>query len=359
VSEALEPPFEPRDPNGMGALIASAPEQIEAQRARLATASGAVTARGIERIAVGGMGGSAIAADLVAAQYADRLPHPLVAVRDYTWPAWVTGHTLAVLASYSGNTEETLSLYREARARSVPAIAIPTGGALADACAADRVPWLPLPTGMPPRAALYAAWVTLAFVLGELEWVDDVEASWRDAVAALRAGVAAWGATVPEASNPAKQMARGLHRRLIYVYAPDRLGALATRLRNQINENAKLLGHSAVVPELNHNEVVGWERPGAAGRDAAAIVLRDGTESAEIDLRLTLTSEYLERRGVRVLETPVLAGGRLARMASLAGFGDYLSYYLAMLNGVDPTPIESLDEFKRRLSEGRAPRAPR
>src|SRR5262245_872515 len=124
---------------------------------------------------------------------------------------------------------------------------------------------------------------------------------------------------------------------------------MATRLRTQLNENAKLLAHSALVPELNHNEIVGWERA-AAGR-ASVLILRDREDAPEVAKRLTLTAEYAARQGAQVHEVSSGDGGRLARMASLVQWGDYLSFYLARLAGVDPTPIASIDEFKRRLAE--------
>lgn len=353
MSAPLEPPFESRDPSGMAALVEGAPAQIEDAIERIASTAWPGGLGAPELVAVGAMGGSAIAADLTAALFADRLPRPLLVVRDYQWPACVGRAALAVLASYSGNTEETLALYQQARARGAPCVVLTTGGTLGAWSERDGVPALRLPTGMPPRAALYSAWVALTALLGRLAWIDDPLPAWREAAAELRRLADGWGTRRPEEANPAKQLARSLAGRFVFIYAADRLAPLATRWRNQLNENAKLLAHSAVVPELNHNEIVGWERPGAPGREATAVLLRDGVERREVERRLALTAEYLGRCGVRVVEAPVPSGDRLARACGLAWLGDYVSFYLAMLNGVDPTPIASLDEFKRRLSESR------
>jgi len=129
------------------------------------------------------------------------------------------------------------------------------------------------------------------------------------------------------------------------------MGAVATRLRQQLNENAKLLAHSALVPEANHNEIVGWERPGELHRRVSVLVLRDPDDRREVTRRLTLTADYARRQGAEVHEVPPAQGDRLTRMAAQVQFGDYLSLYLALLGGADPTPIASIDEFKRRLSE--------
>jgi len=304
------------------------------------------------------MGGSAIASDLCASLYADSMPHPLVTVRDYHWPAWVTPASLVLLSSYSGDTDETLALYREASERGIPRVAMTTGGTLARHCARDGVPFVKLPGGRPPRAALFSSWVALTRLLHALGWVDDPAASWSEAVRELEARNRECGPSVPEPDNPAKRMARSLAGRFVIIYCgSERLAPVAIRMRNQLNENAKLLGHSGVVPELNHNEIVGWEKPGPLEGRLAVLILRDAEDSPEVAIRLTITGEYAERGGARVVEADGGAAGRLARMASLVQFGDYLSLYLALSNGVDPTPIASIDELKRRLSEWGAQRA--
>lgn len=340
----------------MTARIRDIPLQIEDALERLQRAPWRIPGEP-ERLAAGAMGGSAIAADLCATLYGDRLPHPLLVVRDYRWPAWVGPTSLALLASYSGDTEETLSLYRDAAARGAMRAALTTGGALAAACERDGVPCLRMPGGSPPRAAMYGAWVGLTGLLHALGWIDDPRPDWERATVRLREGEARLGAGVPEAGNPAKRLARALAGRPVLVYAgARRLGALATRYLQQLNENAKVSGHSALVPELNHNEIVGWERPGPALRGAAVLLLLDAEDDPAVRVRLELTAEYVERQGATVHVITAGQSERLVRLAELAQFGDYLSLYLAFLNGVDPTPIASIDEFKRRLAQrGSAP----
>jgi glucose/mannose-6-phosphate isomerase len=273
-------------------------------------------------------------------------------VRDYRWPACVGRDALALLCSYSGETEETLALYREAKERGVPRAAITTGGTLADWCRSDQVPCALIAGGSPPRAALFSAWVAMTGLLEALGWVQDQTPAWREAEAVLRARNRTLSPDQPTASNPAKQLAQALAGRFVFVYAgSERVGAVATRVRQQLNENAKMPGHSAVVPELNHNEIVGWERPGALSTSVAVLLLRDAEDSETIRARLTLTGEYAARQGAAVYEVDSTGEGRLARIASLVQFGDYLSLYLALAAGVDPTPIASIDEFKRRLAE--------
>lgn len=303
-------------------------------------------------LAIGAMGGSAIAGELTAALEADRLPLPVLIVRDVQWPACVGRRSLAFLCSYSGNTEETLSLYRAAAERGIPRVALTTGGTLGEWCARDRVPFLGLPGGSPPRAALFSAWVRVSHLVASLGWCDSPGADWEGAAVELERLNQQIGPEVPEDRNPAKLLARALHGRLVFVYGSGGgVGAAVTRWRHQLNENAKLLGHSAIVPELNHNEIVGWENPKALGVEPAVVILRDVDAIPSHRARLTLTAEYAVRQGAERHEVESSGSSRLARLASLVLWGDYVSLYLALLHGVDPTPIASIDEFKRRLAE--------
>jgi len=335
----------------MGGRIAGAARQIEQGLRDRAEHPWRLARPTADLLAVGALGGSAISADLTAALYRDRMPRPLLAVRGYRWPASVTADSLAVLCSYSGETEETLALYREAGARGVPRAAIASGGTLAEWCARDQVPLARLPGGAPPRTQVYASWVALTHLVHALGWADDPAPGWRRAAERLRARAAAWAPEVPEAGNPAKRLARQLHGSFLFVYASEALEPVATRLRNQLNENAKLLAHSAVVPELNHNEVVGWEGQGALRGSSTVLVIRDAEDSPEVAARLTLTAEYAQSRGARIAEIREDEGERLSRIVSLVQFGDYVSFYLALLEGVDPTPVVSIQEFKRSLAE--------
>jgi glucose/mannose-6-phosphate isomerase len=210
---------------------------------------------------------------------------------------------------------------------------------------------------MPPRAALFHAWVPMTRLVSALGWVPDPGPSWREAATLTRARLSQLGSQVPEGANPAKQLARACHDRLLLVYAAaGPMAAVALRLRQQLNENAKLFGHSAAVPELNHNEIVGWQAPGALHRSISVLVLRDREDSAEATTRLDLTAEYAVRQGAAVHEIRTVGESRIARLASVVQFGDHLSLHLALLGGVDPTDITSIDEFKRRLSEKSPPR---
>lgn len=349
---SLEPPYGPRDPMDMAALVDALPDHIEQALDRVAASPWRPPVTSPSLLAVGGMGGSAIAGELTAAAFADELPRPMLVVRDYRWPACVGPDALAVLSSNSGHTEETLSLAAQAESRGIPCVALASGGALAERAGRAGWPLHVVPGGMPPRAALFHAWVPLTTLVHALGWVADPVPAWREAAVTMRARQAELGSSVPESRNPAKQLARAVAGRTLFVYSgPGALAAVGTRWRQQLNENAKVLAHSAVVPELDHNEIVGWQMRSAATERVAVLVLRDAEDTAEVATRLDLTSEYAARQGAAVHTIRTPGGSRLARLASLVQFGDHLSLQLALLGGADPTDIASINEFKRRLAE--------
>lgn len=348
----LDPPYGARDPRDMAAMIDALPDHIDEALARVAAQSWRSPLPSPTLLAFGGMGGSAIAGELTAAAVADSAPRPFLVIRDYRWPAYVGPDALALLSSNSGNTEETLALAADAAARGLSCVAMASGGALADLAVRHGWPLHRLPGGMPPRAALFHGWVPLTAFVAGLGWCPDPTPAWREAAALLRRQRALWAPAVPETSNPVKQLARALAGRRLFIYSgPGPVAAVGTRWRQQLNENAKVLAHSAVVPEHNHNEIVGWQVKGPATEAIAVLVLRDGEDSAEATARLDLTAEYAARQGAAVHEIRSQGDSRLARLASLVQFGDQLSLYVALLGGADPTDIASINEFKRRLAE--------
>ena len=356
-ANSLEPPYGARDARGMAALIDALPEHIEQALERVDSGEWRPPLTSPALLAVGGMGGSAIAGELTAAAVADRAPKPIVVVRDYRWPAFVGRDTLAVLSSNSGDTEETLALADEAARRGTPCMVIAAGGALAERARAHGWPVYRLPGGMPPRAALFHTWVPLTVLVADLGWAEDPRPAWREAAARLHEGRRELASEVPEDRNPAKRLARAVEGHVLQIASgPGAIAAVATRWRQQLNENAKVFAHSAAVPEQNHNEIVGWQVAGSATRAVALLVLRDAEDPAEVTTRLDLLAEYAARQGAAVHEIRSRGESRLSRLASLVQFGDSLSLHVALLGGVDPTDIASIDEFKRRLAERKSVR---
>ena len=311
-----------------------------------------VSATGTRSVVVCGMGGSAAAAELVAGVL-DPARMQLRVQREYGFDQPLTDGTLLVFSSYSGNTEETLSAWAEAE-RIAPAltrVVICGGGKLGELADAAAVPRVPLPGGLPPRASLGHGIGALCAVLeraGDPGLAEQVPS----AIAALQAGNRRWGLDgLPGDDDTLSAVARELSARLPVLYSGCRLThAVSRRWRAQINENAKLLVSSAELPELDHNEVVGWGQPTVVREQTRVLALRDESESPRVALRFEATREALGLDGSIWFERRTLAGPPLARMSGLVQEGDVLSCLLAREAGIDPVPVDVIERLKNRLA---------
>jgi glucose/mannose-6-phosphate isomerase len=304
-------------------------------------------------LVIAGMGGSAMAGDLVRGLLSRELAFPVAVVRDYELPGWVGADAAVVCCSYSGETEETLSAYRDASGRGADILVAASGGTLGDEASAKGLPRLTIPSGLPPRAALgYSLFGLLGLVYG-LGAGDSLKSDADEAFEVLENARTRYSPDVPEEKNLAKELARFIAFCLPVLCAPDgHLGAVGFRWRTQLNENAKMSAYNCFFPELDHNEIVGWAEPFNVEK-AVAIFLRDAGESDRLRLRVDITRELLEKSGLPVREVRGDAGSRLANMAALVYLGDFVSVYAAFLRGFDPTPVDVIGLLKKRLSEGK------
>jgi glucose/mannose-6-phosphate isomerase len=346
---------------GLLGVAMGAPQDLEAARAASLAVDIPFPPEAVRDVAICGMGGSAIAADLVAGAYAERLRRPVGVVRDYALPGWVGEDTLVLLSSYSGNTEETLTCAMEALDRRALMVAVTSGGKLRDFYGAQGVPVIPAPTGYQPRAALVHLLVPLVVTLGRLGVIPDPAADLDAAHAACTAAAAAYGPDVPEEANPAKQLADALNGAVPLVYGAQSTAAVAYRWKCQLNENAKVPAYWAALPELDHNEIVGFEGMGQLGRQVAVVMLREPRQHRQVERRFELTRELIDP-SVRSTYGVVGEGeGTLASVFDLVLLGDFVSLYLACLLGVDPGPVDIIERLKDRLAStgyGRAASPP-
>lgn len=306
-----------------------------------------------ERLIVTGMGGSGIAGELLASSIAFDLSVPVSAYHGYSLPA-VGPEALVIAISYSGETEETLSAVEKALEAKARVVCLASGGELERLARERKLPFIKAPSGLQPRAALG---YLLLPVLGLLDRLGCCQlrgelARLPEALTELRKR---WRASSPEAGNRAKQLARGLYRKIPLVYGVEgATSAVALRWKTQINENSKQPAFWNVVPELCHNEIVGFEGAELLP-NMKVIFLRSGLDHPRNLVRIDLLKELLAARGVEQEEVFAEGEGRLAQLFSLIYLGDFVSFYLAMLNGVDPSQVASISELKRRL--GRWPPA--
>ena len=346
------------DPSGMLALVEEAGAQWRAA-ARAVLPEPPASWRGLSQIVVTGMGGSAIAGDIAAALFSRRWEVPIHVVRGYDLPAWVGGDALLVCCSYSGNTEETLGAWRQGGERGLERAVITTGGSIGAEAEEVGVPAFLLPEGYPPRAALPAALVTLIRVIAAVgppgagaPGGEVTLAEMEETGALLGALRERWGRATPLSDNAAKQLAIWFDRGLPVIYAPEfPLGPVGLRWRGQMGENGKRLAAGHTLPEMNHNEIVGWEAQPDLYPQSRVVFLEDPLQGPRLDLRIEMSAHLLEEAGAPVRRILSEGNGLLARMMSLVALGDYASVYLAVGWGIDPTPVEKIDFLKAKLAE--------
>ncbi|MCS7208073.1 MAG: bifunctional phosphoglucose/phosphomannose isomerase [Fimbriimonadales bacterium] len=339
-----------RDPHGMMALTLDFPAQCE-HAMRLASDLPLPALPDAPRqVVVCGMGGSAIGGDYLRALFEEYGDLPVQVIRDYQLPQSVDARTLVFAVSYSGNTEETLACYRQARERGAMILALSSGGELQQRAVADGIPHLQLPGGQPPRTALGYLFVPLMRLSERLGLLPDLSQPYAQMLRRLAQTRDALQPEVPFERNPAKQLAQALHGRIPLIYGSG--GARATvalRWKGQINENAKQHAFAYTFPELNHNEILGWVKAAEQAHNWSVVVLRDPDESAKIRTRIEVTRRLV---GERATWHELIAEGAtlLERLMHLTYFGDFVSLYLAFLNGVDPENIDYINILKAELA---------
>ena len=300
-------------------------------------------------VAALGMGGSAIGADLVVAASA-HLSVPSVVVRGYDLPAWVGPDWLVVAVSYSGETEETLAATSAALGRGCAPLCVASGGRLAALAAERRLPTIAVPPGLQPRAALGRLAMPLLAALERTGLVSGCEEDVAEVSGVLDEAAAGYAADVTDELNPAKAVARRLQGRVALVYGAGPTAPVARRWKTQINENAKAPAFFAELPELDHNEVESWGAGGRLSQSSHVVLLEDVQASERIRRRFAVTADEIAGRGLSVERLETRGVSPLARVFSLVALGDHASLYLAVLEGIDPTPVDAIQRLKRRLA---------
>ncbi|HEV3228631.1 MAG TPA: bifunctional phosphoglucose/phosphomannose isomerase [Solirubrobacteraceae bacterium] len=299
-------------------------------------------------LVVAGMGGSAVGGALALAALGDHASRPIFAARAYGLPPWTTPDTTVLCASYSGDTEETLACFEAAGALGARRIVVTTGGRLAELARADGVPVIPLPGGFQPRAAvgyLTVAALEVAALCGvgpRMATEIDVAASHTEQL------VAEWGPEGPE-DGLAKTLARGLADSVPVIAGAGLTAPLAYRWKTQLNENAKLPAFCHELPELDHNEIVGWGSAPRLGR-FSAVFLDDCDVHPRIKQRIELTEQLIAPLAAATFRVQSRGETTMERVISLVLLGDLVSIYLAVLAGVDPGPVQVIEDLRRELA---------
>ncbi|WP_420457402.1 bifunctional phosphoglucose/phosphomannose isomerase [Rubrivirga sp.] len=339
------------DPGDMRAAVRAFPDHLAEGWRRGESVDGVgLDAGSLDGIVLCGMGGSAIGGDLVRGIVEPTAPLPFVVNRGYTLPGWVGERTLVVASSYSGGTEETLSAFADAKERGARRLAITSGGRLAEIAQSDGLDVVTIPGGLQPRAALgYSLGVVLrlARTLG-LATLSDAE--FESALSAARDRAERHDRDAD--GNPARDLAASFEDALPVVYTGvGLLEPVGMRWRTQMHENAKHPAVGNVLPELDHNEIMGFESGPPALLDRMHVVaLRDADDHTQVAKRFDATRDLVADGIAGWTELRSEGDSRLARALSLVQLGDAASFWLAVRKGVDPTPVETIQALKKTLA---------
>lgn len=321
-------------------------KQIEAARSNEFDLKG-LTGKHFNSIVVTGLGGSAISGDILPNFLQQELTLPFIVNRSYHLPAFCSKDTLLIASSYSGNTEETLSVFQEALACKCSIVCIGSGGKLMDLAAENNLPFVKLEKGFQPRYSLYNNFFSLLKVIEKLGLILDQ----KKVVDNITENLSEQGINYSEENNHAVNIAGNLIGFIPIIYsAVDITSAIGTRLKCQFNENAKIHAFHNIIPELNHNEIIGWETFLDKQINAKVITLTDRDYDPQIKKRFEITSELIAGMGSEIINLSSNKASLKERIFDLIYLGDWISYYLAVLRGVNPTSIKNINILKERLA---------
>ena len=327
----------------MDQLIGRFMDQLEealriGQQARINPLSGDV-----QHIYVAGLGGSGIGADFVGSFIQQECSVPFIVKKGYTVPAYVGPNSLAIASSYSGNTEETLISYEQMKKSGARIICIASGGKLIEKAKQDNFDFVQVPSDWPsPRACLGYSLTVQLWVLHKLGFISD------QYIHQVRSSVELLRAESDNIIRQAEQIAQRLHKKIPIIYAEDRIEPVAVRLRQQINENSKALCWHHVVPEMNHNELVGWREK---NDDLVVIYLRNEDDYSRNATRIDINKGIIGQYAHEIIEIFSKGDNMVERSLYLVHLGDWISWFLAQLRGVDALEVKVIDYLKGELSK--------
>ena len=303
----------------------------------------------IENIVIAGMGGSAIGGDIVSALGRKNIDIPLTISRDYVLPNWVGKNSLVICSSYSGNTEETLSCFEDALIKNAQICGITTGGILKSKLNDLNKDVLIIPSGLQPRAALAYSLIPILKILEKLDvlkisfdnWLDEFLKNIKNYQTIY---------CLESQKNPTFVLAKNIYNKIPIIYADNStLSVVGTRMKGQISENSKMLVYQSDLPELNHNEIVGWENNLDMIDNFVIIWLKDKSDHERNKYRQNITESILNEIKIKQFSVEVKGNSFQERFLHMLHFGDWLSYWCALLHKTDPTPVLKIDRLKNSL----------
>ncbi|MFL5754615.1 MAG: bifunctional phosphoglucose/phosphomannose isomerase [Bacteroidia bacterium] len=297
---------------------------------------------GIQHVVISGLGGSGIGGTLIAELSATECTVPVIVNKDYFLPAFVNAHTLVIISSYSGNTEETISAINEAIAKKAKVACITSGGKIAEIAAQHHFDCIKVPGGNPPRTCLGYSLVQLFRILSHNKLIGE---SYREE---LKATIALLNTEQQQIREEAKKGAQQLNGKIAVIYSMGNTEGIAVRFRQQINENSKMLCWHNVIPEMNHNELVGWT---SKNENLAVVTLRTSHDYSRNIRRLEVCKEVLKRYTSTFVEINAKGKSKLEQAIYLIHLTDWMSCYLADLKQIDPVEVKVIDHLKAELAK--------
>jgi glucose/mannose-6-phosphate isomerase len=336
------------DPSDMYNSVGSIPDQIGAAWTDICDRAFPDSCRHVNHVVVAGMGGSAIPSHLIQSVFRDQLKVPVTIVSDYKLPAWVNRDTLILLSSYSGGTEEVIAAAKQARSIRCPMVALTTGGRLADVAAEERIPAVVFksehnPCDQPRIGIGYAATYQIG-IFRQLGFIDLTDEHMENALASLRASLAVYAHLGD--GNPALELANRARLKAPIIIASEHLSGNAHILANQWNENAKNMATWFQIPELNHHLLEGLSGPEAVSKRLLAVLIESELYDDRVQRRYEITRRVLDEQNVATHVIHPQGKTHLAQAFDMLLLGGFASFYQAVLNRVNPTPIPWVDYFK-------------
>jgi len=306
---------------------------------------------GGEEVVITGMGGSAITGDYIQGWLSPSLDVPIYVWRDYDLPGFVDNKTIVVAVSYSGNTEETLSAAKLALKKGAHVVGVSSGGQLTEFLRSNSLPAYPVPKGLQPRAALPFLLTSTAkalfdqWIIGKKEWAEIT-----DLPSHVQKTLSEIDPSVPAEKNESKQIALEMLGKMPVVYSYEKYQCVARRFKTQVNENAKAPAKFEFFPELDHNEIEGWDGKDEILKQFYIVLIRDEDWQSPYKERISITMDEIKGNAGGYRELLGRGEGRLQRMMDATLRGDLSTIYLAVLRGIDPTPVTMIESLKKKLA---------
>ena len=303
----------------------------------------------IHNIIVVGMGGSAIGGDINKMLLKNDLSIPLIVSRNYFIPKWANKHSLVVVSSYSGGTEETLSAFKDALSKECQIYGITTGGILSKKLSSNDLDFILIPSGLQPRAALAYSFVPMLYLFLHLGLIKiDLNNNLMNSIKLLKSVRDDY--SLNDQKNPTWVLSNKIFDTIPIIYGEtDNTSIVALRWSNQLSENSKMLAFCNEIPEFNHNEIVGWENNPKLIEKLSIIWLTDESDHERISIRQKISNRILETIVKNQFEISLHGATRFERLLHLIHFGDWVSLWCAYLHGTDPSPVEKILRLKEEL----------